>query len=80
MHLVKLARILENLTQKAEIAQLVEHATENCGVVSSILTLGTPDLEDQTCGRSSAGRTSPCQGEGHGFESHRPLFKTVADC
>jgi hypothetical protein len=23
---------------------LVEHATENCGVVSSILTLGTPDL------------------------------------
>ena len=27
----------------AEIAQLVEHATENCGVVSSILTLGTPD-------------------------------------
>jgi hypothetical protein len=28
----------------AEIAQLVEHATENCGVVSSILTLGTPDF------------------------------------
>ena len=25
----------------AEIAQLVEHATENRGVVSSILTLGT---------------------------------------
>jgi hypothetical protein len=24
---------------------LVEHATENCGVVSSILTLGTPDLK-----------------------------------
>ena len=22
---------------------MVEHATENCGVVSSILTLGTPD-------------------------------------
>ena len=29
---------------RAEIAQLVEHATENCGVVSSILTLGTPDF------------------------------------
>ena len=43
MHLVKLARILEN-RKKAEIAQLVEHATENCGVVSSILTLGTPDI------------------------------------
>jgi hypothetical protein len=26
---------------QAEIAQLVEHATENRGVVSSILTLGT---------------------------------------
>jgi hypothetical protein len=25
----------------AEIAQLVEHATENCGVASSILALGT---------------------------------------
>ncbi len=25
-------------------------------------------------GRSSAGRTPPCQGEGHGFESRRPLF------
>ncbi len=25
----------------AEIAQLVEHATENCGVDSSILSLGT---------------------------------------
>ncbi len=25
-------------------------------------------------GCSSAGRTSPCQGEGRGFESHRPLF------
>ena len=24
---------------------MVEHATENCGVVSSILTLGTPDLK-----------------------------------
>jgi hypothetical protein len=26
------------------------------------------------CGRGSVGRTSPCQGEGRGFESHRPLF------
>ena len=25
----------------AEVAQLVEHSTENAGVVSSILTLGT---------------------------------------
>jgi hypothetical protein len=26
-----------------------------------------------TCGRSSAGRASPCQGEGRGFEPRRPL-------
>ena len=26
-----------------------------------------------TCGRGSAGRASPCQGEGRGFESRRPL-------
>lgn len=25
------------------------------------------------CGRSSAARMSPFQGEGHGFESRRPL-------
>jgi hypothetical protein len=31
-------------TKQAEIAQLVEHTTENCGVVSSILTLGTKTL------------------------------------
>ena len=27
----------------AEIAQLVEHTTENCGVASPILALGTPN-------------------------------------
>ena len=27
------------------------------------------------CGRSSAGRASPCQGEGRGFKSRRPLNK-----
>jgi hypothetical protein len=30
---------------QAEIAQLVEHATENRGVASSILALGTPGLK-----------------------------------
>ncbi len=29
---------------QAEIAQLVEHTTENCGVASSILALGTLGL------------------------------------
>jgi hypothetical protein len=28
---------------RAEVAQLVEHATENCGVASSILALGTKE-------------------------------------
>ena len=31
--------------EQAEIAQLVEHATENCGVDSSILSLGTLGLD-----------------------------------
>ena len=29
------------------------------------------------CGRGSAGRASPCQGEGRGFESRRPLQKNI---
>ncbi len=53
----------------AEIAQLVEHVTENHGVASSILALGT-DMRAWF-----SGRMSPCQGEGHGFESRRPLLK-----
>ena len=39
---------------KAEIAQLVEHTTENCGVPSSILGLGTlGQWVGPFCGRSS---------------------------
>ncbi len=30
------------------------------------------------CGRGSAGRASPCQGEGRGFESRRPLGEGLA--
>ncbi len=49
--------------------------TENHGVASPILALGTLGLTyDRQCGHSSVGRTSPCQGEGHGFESRCPLF------
>ena len=40
-HVGKISPHFESQTLQAEIAQLVEHATENCGVVSSILTLGT---------------------------------------
>ena len=49
-------------TGRAEIAQLVEHATENRGVRSSNLRLGTTR-------KWLSGRASPCQGEGRRFES-----------
>jgi hypothetical protein len=62
---------------RAEIAQLVEHATENRGVASSILALGTTHpvgaWQRLTGGSGSVGRASPCQGEGRGFESRLPL-------
>ena len=37
-----------------------------------------PDIENQTCGHGSAGRASPCQGEGRGFESRCPLHEMTA--
>src|SRR4030065_2384163 len=40
--------------KSAEIAQLVEHATENRGVPSSILGLGTPADRSVACGGGSA--------------------------
>src|SRR5258707_11387621 len=58
---------------RAEIAQLVEHATENRGVASSILALGTNIRWRAPSGSGSVGRASPCQGEGRGFESRLPL-------
>ncbi|MCW2906724.1 MAG: hypothetical protein JWL68_1513 [Actinomycetia bacterium] len=32
-----------------------------------------PGSRSRACGRGSVGRASPCQGEGRGFESRRPL-------
>ena len=32
------------------------------------------------CGRGSVGRASPCQGEGRGFESRRPLSEVGCPC
>src|SRR3954453_13018925 len=58
--------------ERAEIAQLVEHATENRGVASSNLALGTI-IQPASSGSGSVGRASPCQGEGRGFESRLPL-------
>ena len=34
---------------------------------------GSGQIPSVTCGRSAAGSASPCQGEGRGFESRRPL-------
>ena len=63
---------------RAEIAQLVEHATENRGVASSILALGTTIRWSKSAGGSgSVGRASPCQGEGRGFESRLPLHSSL---
>ena len=42
-----------NQTKHAEIAQLVEHATENRGVPSPILGLGTRSAGLTLCGRST---------------------------
>ena len=60
---------------RAEIAQLVEHATENRGVASSNLALGTI-TRSASSGSGSVGRASPCQGEGRGFESRLPLHSS----
>ena len=62
---------------RAEVAQSVEHATENRGVASSILALGTTFRGGRPPGGSgSVGRASPCQGEGRGFESRLPLHSS----
>ena len=63
---------------RAEIAQLVEHATENRGVASSNLALGTIHPVGLSSGSGSVGRASPCQGEGRGFESRLPLHSSPA--
>ena len=59
----------ETVARDAFVSQLVEQRTENPRVVGSIPTGGT------TCGFSSFGRASPCQGEGGGFEPRNPLKK-----
>ena len=65
---------------RAEIAQLVEHATENRGVASSNLALGTTVWWSRhSSGSGSVGRASPCQGEGRGFESRLPLHLFARD-
>ncbi len=57
----------------AAVAQVVEHLTENQGVPSSNLGCGTQSRIAAIMRAWLSGRASPCQGEGRGFESHRPL-------
>ena len=45
---------------KAQVAQLVEHVTENHGVVSSILTLGTKMRQFDRAKTTCEQRFSPC--------------------
>jgi hypothetical protein len=61
---------------------VVEHGTENAGVASSTLALGTALAKGilnihivvfKSERKWLSGRASPCQGEGRGFESHLPL-------
>ncbi len=61
----------------AEVAQLVEQRTENAWVPSSSLGLGTIGWLVSYVSKRAwlSGRASPCQGEGHEFESRRPLKK-----
>ncbi len=70
-----------NMSVNAEVAQVVEHGTENAGVASSTLALGTVVTKGIVNihiivfseRKWLSGRASPCQGEGRGFESHLPL-------
>ena len=67
---------------------MVEHGTENAGVDSSTLSLGTSadlslgasaDSGPRRCERKwLSGRASPCQGEGRGFKSRLPLHAPQA--
>lgn len=61
----------------AEVAQLVEHTTENRRVASPILALGIFIMRvggrRKRRGSSSVARTSRCQRESRGFESRLPL-------
>ena len=54
---------------------MVEQRTENPRVPSSILGLGTKNLEREWL----SGRASPCQGEGREFESRLPLHGADAE-
>jgi hypothetical protein len=68
--------LLKRRWQIADVAQLVEHTTENRGVNSPSLFVGTARLVVVSKMRVwLSGRASPCQGEGRGFKSRRPLEK-----
>ncbi len=57
------------------LAQLVEHLTFNQGVEGSNPSWLT-NISNFYMRTWLSGRASPCQGEGRGFDSRRPLHNT----
>ena len=53
----------------AELADALDSGSSGGNTVEVQVLLTAPLF----CGRSSIGRASPCQGEGRGFETRRPL-------
>jgi hypothetical protein len=51
--------------------------TNKFGCFQNRLYICIPLEKNISCGSSSAGRASPCQGEGRGFESRLPLKKQI---
>ncbi len=57
----------------AELADALDSGSSGGNTVEVQVLSTAPYFLIKTCGRSSIGRASPCQGEGRGFETRRPL-------
>ena len=59
----------------AELADALDSGSSGGNTVEVQVLSTAPYFLIKTCGRSSIGRASPCQGEGRGFETRRPLHR-----